>query len=84
MDGNEKMNEVIERKNGHKVKYLQAENAQLKALLEDSENNVQINKNMIKVILEGDKKVPAKEKQLLQEMQKETSNLYKQIRELKR
>jgi len=27
MDGNEKMNEVIERKNGHKVKYLQAENA---------------------------------------------------------
>lgn len=54
MEGNEKMNEVIERKNGHKVKYLQAENAQLKAYLEDCENNIQINKNMIKVILEHD------------------------------
>ena len=52
LDGNEKMASVIERNAGHKMKYLQRENAQLKQLLEDAENNVEINKNMIKVILQ--------------------------------
>ena len=45
---------------------------------------------MIKVILEhndggsSQRKIPAKEKQLLLDMQKETGNLYKQIKDLKR
>ena len=44
---------VIERKNAHKIKYLQRENAQLKHLLDDAENNVEINKNMIKIVLQN-------------------------------
>jgi len=51
MADDNRMAEVIERKNGHKVKYLQVENNQLKTLLSDSEKNIAINKNMIDIIL---------------------------------
>ena len=51
LDGDARFGNVIEKKNGHKIKYLQNENTYLKQMLEDAENNVIINKNMIKVII---------------------------------
>lgn len=52
MEGNEQMNSLIERQNLHKLRYLTQENQQLKQLLEDAENNIQINKNMIRILVE--------------------------------
>ena len=46
------MQAVIERKNFHKIKYLTAENQNLRLLLEDAQKNLEVNKNMIKVIID--------------------------------
>lgn len=42
--------EVIERKNQHKLNYLQNENERLKLLLEDSKKNMATNKSMIDML----------------------------------
>jgi len=41
---------VIERKNQHKLNYLQNENERLKLLLEDSKKNMATNKSMIDML----------------------------------
>ena len=41
------MKEAIQRKNAHKVNYLQTENSQIKLLLEDALKNIEVNKNII-------------------------------------
>lgn len=52
MEGNEPMNTLIERQNRHKLRYLAQENQTLKQQLEDADNAIQINKNMIRVLVE--------------------------------
>ena len=45
-------NDVLERKNSHKVKYLQQENQRLRLELKECHKNIQVNKNMIQVVLD--------------------------------
>ena len=85
MADDNRMAEVIERKNGHKVKYLQKENDQLKTLLSDSEKNVTINKNMIDIILgNGNQKGDVMSDKINSELQKENSSLSKSIKDLRK
>jgi seryl-tRNA synthetase len=80
---------VIERKNGHKLKYLQRENAQLKHLLDDAENNLEINKNLIKAILSHqDNKYQnvsvESQSAAIEKLNEENRSLLKQIKMLRR
>lgn len=87
MADDDRMRDVIERKNGHKVKYLQMENNQLKTLLSDSEKNIAINKNMIDIILGNqNSKGPTGEvtNKLVTELQKENSILSKSIKDVRK
>jgi len=87
MADDNRMAEVIERKNGHKVKYLQVENNQLKTLLSDSEKNIAINKNMIDIILGNQNNKGPKDEitnKLVIELQKENAVLSKSIKEVRK
>ena len=60
MEGNDPMHTLIERQNNHKLRYLAQENIHLKQELEDAENAIQINKNMIRVLVEHQENINAK------------------------
>lgn len=51
---------IIGQKNLHKIAYLQRENAQLKALLDEAEKNLELNKNMIKLVIDNQESNSAK------------------------
>ena len=50
---NEKMSMVIHARNTQKIRYLQDENNRLKQQLDDANDNILINKNMIKIVLDN-------------------------------
>lgn len=52
MDGDTAMQELLDRQNYHKIRYLTRENTVLRQQLEDAEGNIVANKNMIKLLVE--------------------------------
>lgn len=82
----EKMQGTMERKNLNKIQYLQRENTQLKMLLEDAQNNTEINKNMINVILENNENANDKNgmKAVVDKLNQENVNLVRTVKQQRR
>ena len=68
--------QAIERKNYHKIKYLQNENNNIKALYEDSVKNLDINKNIIQMLVESQEN---KAKMTEKEKKENLSNVIKRL-----
>ena len=100
MEGNDPMHTLIERQNNHKLRYLAQENIHLKQELEDAENAIQINKNMIRVLVEHQENINAKQKgnqnmvddpsmqdipnNVVESLNKENQQLHKKLTEYRR